>query len=146
MSLRYKSQIPLVLIGSKNATTGARTSVALTAAYTGNQKTFKVAGYSKVDFAVLYTMGAAETANSIEIQVEQSPDGINFYRIPNDTASGGVSTLAARNWTFLGADATAATISVGLDIFYKFLKVSVKESGVAVNAGTTFVEATLSGL
>jgi hypothetical protein len=114
--------------------------------YTGNTKTFKVGGYSKLDLAILYTMGAAETANSIEIQVEQSSDGVNFYRIPNETVSGGTSTLTAREFTFVGTNAAAATISIGLDIFYKYIKVSVKETGVAANAGTAYVEGTLSGL
>ena len=145
MGLRYKSHSSVVVLGSKNATTKAQTSVALTSLYSGNTKTIEVGGYSKLDLAILYTMGAAETSNSIEVQLEQSPDGTNFYRIPNETVSGGTSTLSAREFTFVGTNAAAATISVGIDIFYKYVKISVKETGVAANAGTVFAEATLSG-
>lgn len=144
MSLYYKKQFVFPVIGTKVLTT--RTPVTLTAAYTGNSKTFKVGGYSKLDLAVLYTMGATETANSIEIQVESSTDGVNFYRVPNESVSGGVSTLTAREFTFIGVNAAAATISVGLDIFYQYLKISVKESGVVTNFGTAFIDGTLSGL
>ena len=143
MSLYYPAQPTQVMIGSKDGTT--RTSATLTAAYTGNTYNMPVAGFSKIDLAVLYTMGATETTNSIEFQIEHSPDGTNWYRIPNEEASSGVSTLFAQNFTFVGVDATVATISIGLDIFYRYLKVSVKESGVVTNAGTIFVEATLSG-
>lgn len=143
--LYYKSQIPRFLIGTKSAL-NVITPATLTSLYTGNTKTFKVAGYSKLDLAILYTMGAAETLNSIEVQVEQSPDGVNFYRIPNESVTGGVSTLTAREFTFVGTNAAAASISIGLDIFYKFIKVSLKETGVAANAGTAYLEGTLSGL
>jgi len=144
MSLSYPTSVTFPIIGTKVGTT--RTSVALPASYdTTVTKTFEVSGYSKIDLAVLYTMGAAETSNSIELKVEHSPDGTNFYRIPNESVSAGTSTLTAREFTFVGANAAAATISIGLDIFYKDLKVSAKESGVASNAGTVYVEATLSG-
>lgn len=144
MGLYYDNQQVVTLIGSKSGTT--RTPVALTSSYgTSPTKTIEVGGFSKIDLAVLYTMGATETSNSIEIQLEQSPDGTNFYRIPNESVSGGTSTLTAREFTFVGTNAAAATISIGLDIFYKYLKVSTKESGVVTNAGTVYIEATLSG-
>jgi len=145
MSLAYNSQNSFAVIGSKSGTT--LTSVALTASYDVANKTkiFETAGFSKVNFDVLYTMGATETANSIELRIDQSSDGTNFYRIPNESVSGGTSTLTVREFTFVGADAAAATISIGLDIFYKFVRISAKESGKATNFGTVYVEATLSG-
>lgn len=145
MGLKYPSQVTNPIIGAKSETTGTRTPVALTADYTGNTKTFEVGGFSKLDIAILYTMGATESSNSIEVQVEASPDGTNFYRIPNESVSAGVSTLTAREFTFVGTNAAAASISIGLDIFYKYVKVSFKETGVATNAGTIYAEATLSG-
>ncbi len=145
MCLYYASQQPVVLVGSKAVTT--LTSIALTDAYdvANKTKTFETGGFSKVNFDILYTMGATETSNSIQMRVEGSPDGTNFYRIANETVSGGTSTLTAREFTFVGADAAAATISIGLDIFYKYLKVSFKETGKATNFGTVYCEATLSG-
>lgn len=145
MSLSYGNHVTFPVIGTKDGTT--RTSVALTDAYDVANKTkdFAVGGYSKINFDILYTMGATETTNSIEFRVECSPDGTNWYRIPNESVSAGTSTLTAREFTFVGANAAAATISIGLDIFYKYLKVSVKETGVVTNFGTVYVECTLSG-
>lgn len=146
MGLYYESQQTFPVIGSKTSA-GVRTSVALTAAYDVANKTkiIPVGGFSKANFDILYTMGATETSNSIEVRFRCSNDGVNFYRLPNEAASGGTSTLTAREFTFVGTNADAATISVGLDIFYKYLEISVKESGVVTNAGTVFVDCTLSG-
>src|SRR3990167_3852187 len=129
MSLYYPVQQVSTLVGSKSGTT--LTSVALTDAYDVANKTkvIECGGFSKINFDILYTMGATETSNSIELRVEGSPDGTNFYRIANESVSGGTSTLTRREFTYVGADAVAATISIGLDIFYKYLKVSVKETG-----------------
>lgn len=144
MCLSYPTQTVFPLIGTKSGTT--RTAVALTNAYTGNNKVIECGGYSKINLDVLYTTGTAETNNSIEIKFESSPDGTNVYLIVNESVSGGTSTLTQREFTFAGAvAATAYSFSIGLDIFYKYLKVSVKESGVAANAGTVYIDATLSG-
>ena len=144
--LYYPQQQTFVVIGSKSGTT--RTSVTLTNGYDVANKTkaFETAGFSKLNLDVLYTMGATETSNSIEVRLQGSSDGTNWYRLPNESASAGTSTLTAREFTFVGTNAAAATISIGLDIFYKYIQVSVKETGVASNAGTVYVEATLSGL
>lgn len=142
--LYYSDHVGRPIIGTKDGTT--RTPATLTNAYAGGlSKTFETGGFSKMNLSILYTMGAAETSNSIEVKVEESYDGTNFYRIPNETVSGGTSTLTAREFTFVGTDAGAATISIPLDIFYKYVKVSFKETGVAANAGTLYAEVTLSG-
>lgn len=160
MGLHYKTTKSFPIFGTVTYTygndgvtiaTATRTSWNLTSAYqseSGTQptKTFAAAGYSRLNLDVLYTMGATESTNSIELKIEGSPDGVNYYRIPNETVSGGTSTLTAREFTFVGADAAAATISIGLDINYKFIKVSAKETGVVTNAGTVYCEATLLGL
>lgn len=159
MSLDYDKHLNFPIFGTVvtvyeadrvTVSTATRTSWSLTAAYqtegtTKPTKTFRCAGFSKLNLDVLYTMGATETSNSIEIKIEASSDGVNFYRIPNETVSAGTSTLTAREFTFVGADAAAATISIGLDIFYKYVKVSAKETGVVTNFGTVYCEATLSG-
>ena len=145
MGLHYCNQVVRTVIGSKSGTD--LTSVALTNAYDVANKTkiIPVGDFSKINFDILYTMGATETSNSIEVRLDVSPDGTNFYRIPNESVSGGTSTLTARELTYVGVNAAAAPISFGLDIFYKYIRISVKESGVVTNAGTVYVEATLSG-
>lgn len=147
MGLHYKNTVAAVLIGSKSGTT--RTPVALTSSYDVANKTkiFETDGYSKLNLDISYTTGSGETNNSIEIRVENSPDRTNFYRIPNDSTSDGTSTLTQREFTFVGASAaTEYNISLGIDIFYPYMRISVKESGVASNAGTIFVESTLMGV
>lgn len=142
--LFYQRLDPVVWIGSKSGTT--RTAVTLPTAYDSVvTKTIKTSGYSVAVFDILYTMGAAETTNSIEIKLEDSVDGTNFYRTSNESASTGTSTLYAREFTFVGTNAAAATISYRIDIAYPFLKVSAKETGVASNAGTVFIEGVLAG-
>lgn len=146
MGLGYTYQDQLVLIGSKSGTT--RTSVALTNAYDVANKTkiFETGAASKLNLSILYTTGAGETTNSIELRVETSSDRTNFYQIPNEAVSGGTSTLTVREFTFVGASAaTAYPFSLPLDLQDKYMRISVKETGVVTNAGTIYVEATLSG-
>lgn len=149
MGLNYNRNDTVAIIGTKSGTT--RSSWALTSSYqteasTQPTKSFKVGGYSKINLDVLYTTGATETNNSLEVRIEGSPDGTNFYRVPNVADSSGVSTLYQREFTFVGASAaTAYDISIGLDIFYEYMRFACKESGVVTNAGTVYIEATLSG-
>ena len=49
-------------------------------------------------------------------------------------------------FTYVGVDATATTISIGLDIFYEYMKVSAKETGKVTNFGTVYSEVSLLGL
>ncbi len=164
MALYYKNQITSPVIGSKKVVygndgvtikTATRTEVALTASYPAAEnvllpnlpiKSFRTADQVKLNLDISYTMGASETGNSIQLKIESSPDNINWYRIPNESVSTGTSTLTAREFTFVGANAANATISIGLDIFYKYMRVSAKETIGSTNFGTTYIEATLSGL
>lgn len=142
--LGYPYQTSVVLFGSKSGTN--RTAVTLTAAYSGNRKVIPTGGMSKLNMNILYTTGAAETNNSINILVEASPDGTNFYQIPNESVSGGTSTLTQREFTFVGASAaTAYALSLPIDLQDEFLRVSINESGVASVFGTAYIEATISG-
>lgn len=149
MCLYYESQEIATIIGTKTAS-GTRSTWSLTDAYQSEglvrpTKSFAIGGFSKINFDILYTMGAAETTNSIELKIEVSPDNINWYRIPNESVTAGTSTLTAREFTFVGINATDASISLGLDIFNKFMRVSVKETGVSANFGGVYIEYTLSG-
>lgn len=149
MGLNYGNHQVVTIIGTKSGTT--RTSWALTSAYqtegtTKPTKTFEVGGFSKMNLDILYTTGAAETNNSIEIKLEGSTDGTNFYQLTNESASSGTSILYQREFTFVGASAaTAYAFTLGIDTFYKKVRVSCKETGVAANAGSVYIEATLSG-
>lgn len=147
---RYPTNKTFVIIGSKTAA-GVRTGIELESTYSTTEVTeptriFETGGYTKLNLDGIYTMGATEAANSIEIKIEGSPDRTNWYRLANDSTSSGTSTLTQREFTFVGSDAASATISIFLDVAYKYVRVSCKETGVATNKGNVFVEATLSGL
>lgn len=146
---RYPVTKSFVIIGNKTAA-GVRTGIELESTYSTTEDTeptkiFETAGFTKMNLDILYTMGGSETSNSIEIKVEGSPDRTNWYRLANETTSGGTSTETAREFTFVGVNGAAATISLFLDVAYKYIRVSCKETGVAANKGDVFVEATLSG-
>lgn len=149
MGLNYEIQTPLVLIGTKSGTT--LTPVTLESTYQTETaahatKTFATGGMSRVEFLVKYTMGATETANSVEVKIEASnDDGTNLYQIMNDSTSAGTSTLTVREFTYVGVNAAASLVNFGLDINYKLMRVSLKESGVVTNKGTVSVEALLGG-
>ena len=149
MGLSYETTQPFRLIGSKT-TAGVTTGVTLESTYqtesdTVATKSFKIAGYSKANFDITYTMGATETTNSVEIKLEHSPDNINWYRYVTDTTTGGTSTLALREWTYVGVNAAASSFSLPVDIFDRYIRVSLKETGVATNKGKAYVEVTLLG-
>lgn len=143
--LYYRTTDHFVAFGSKAATTNVVTPAALTANFIDSQKIFKVAGFVKMNLDILYTEGASETANTIEVIIEDSTDKVNWFRIANESNSNGVSTLYARNFSFAGADGAASSISIGLDVFYRWVRISVRETGVAANAGSVFMDVTLAG-
>ena len=103
MGLGYTYQDSFVLVGSKSGTT--RTGVTLTARYDVANKTkaFETGGASKVNLAVRYVSGASETSNSLQLRVETSQDGTNYYRIPNESVSGATSTLTLREFSITQA-------------------------------------------
>jgi len=149
MALGYTFQNTITLFGSKTAA-GVRTGVELESTYqaeavTDATKSFAAIGMAKMELHILYSMGAGETTNSIEIKVEASPDNINWYRFVNESASTGTSTLTAREFTYVGINATDGPISLPLDISAKYFRVSIKETGVGSTKGTCYAEATLSG-
>lgn len=151
---RYPQTDSVVIIGSKT-TAGVRTGVELESSYSTTEdteptKSFKTAGFEKISLACLYTTGAGETANTVEIKFEQSPDRTNWYPISNVDTTAGSSTIYNREFVFdnNGAGTAAATsysFEIFLDIAYEHVRVSGKESGVATNKGNLFVEATLVG-
>ena len=121
MSLFYKTTDPFPIIGTKT-TANVRTGVTLTSRYqylaassSLRQAKFNVGGMSKMELSCLYTAGTGETANSVELKVEGSPDGTNWYRFVNESVSNGVSTLTAREFTFVQstADGTLAYTAQG---------------------------------
>lgn len=118
----------------------AFSSVALTSTYT-NQYSFHVGGHSKLSLDINYARGATEAASKMQFKLEHSPDeGVNWYSLVIDETTT-ISTITAREWEI----GNTAKLNVLIDIAYKQMRLSVKESGVVTNAGNVSVTYTLSG-
>jgi hypothetical protein len=125
--------------------------VASSACYVGNAENF----FIEVD----YTMGASETSNTIQVYIEVAdPDAItrigqdgfipattDWRAIVSETTSGGTVTIVPREYTFaaVSAAATYDRFSIDLDAHkegrHTWVRVSIKETGVATNAGTALI-------
>lgn len=147
MGLNYPIQQEFAVFGTKSSAF-ALSPATLTAAYTDSRKVLDgFHGMSKLDLRYSYTSGASESSNTLSILIEQSSDNTNWFAIMNESVSGGTSAVTQR--TFVNSDntggATIYTSSIGLDIFYKGIRVSVKEGGVVTNFGTLYMEGTMLG-
>lgn len=219
MALSYATQVHYTLYGTKNPTTFAISApLTLTSYYKSSAaKIIPTQGASKLELIGIYTAGASETANSVQITVQSSSDAINFGRVVNDSTSGGTSTLTPREFSvaqvtdtgtlaytsqtvnftaglkitggtsaatgYIESDADGGTtgtltlsnvtgtfqtsetitdsgsgsattngiltsitkFSLPLDISSHYILVNVKETGVASNAGTLYLESIVSG-
>jgi len=115
-------------------------SVALTAAYTGNAVSFTTEGFSKLSLDISYAMGATETLNTMEIKLDASHNGSDWYTLVIDETTT-VSEISPRAWQI----SVDGNYNIIVDIAYKFMRCSIKETGVVTNAGTASITYTLSG-
>ena len=126
---------------SVQPTSTAFNAVTLTAAYTENRHVFSTGGMQKLSIDLNYAMGSAETGNTMELLIEHSPDnGSNWYKLVIDTTSTSTSVITPREWQM-----APEKLNIILDIAYKTMRMSIKETGVATNYGTATVAYTLSG-
>ena len=114
--------------------------VTLTDDYADNSFVLAVGGMTKLSLDIDYAQGASETGNVLAFKVEHSLDGVTWHSLSIDD-TGTVSDITAREWNITGD----AALNVILDIAYKQVKISVKETGVAANAGTVTIKSLLSG-
>ena len=113
----------------------------LTAAYTGNRKVFETGGFSKLSLDVVYNMDAGETLNLLEFRLEASNNGTDWFILAIDTTTTTESTITERHW-----EMSEGSQNILIDIAYKYMRLSLLESGVVTTFGTASVTATLSGL
>ena len=122
-------------------------AVTLTAAYTGNVGvTQAVASENQLTLHIGYTMGAAETANSLEFKVEFSDDDTTWYQETMSTLNSGTDTLVLLEHSFTATQAAATYdyFEFTMPINSKYFRVSLKETGIASNGGTCSVESIVS--
>jgi len=96
---------------------------------------------------IAYTMGAAETGNSLNFKIEFSTNGVTYHQDISQTTASGAATLYKLEYTFAatGAAGTYDYIRFPLPIAEGYAKIWVKETGIAANGGLCYVTATVSG-
>lgn len=112
--------------------------VTLTDAYAANEYVLPVGGMEKVSLDIGYT--ANDATNVMEMKIEHSTDGTNWYQLVIDDTNT-VSDITGREWNITGS----ANLNVIVDIAYKEIKISIKETVNASTAGTATVVATACG-
>lgn len=147
MSLGYgfQSLKPLTLIGTKSGTTVTGNLLTGAVGGAGNTKAFSTATMSKVNFSFSYIVGAAETANVLNVVLSTSSDGVNYYQSLNNSVSAGTTTITQATYQFTGAVAATYTFSMPIDVQDLWMQIQVFETGVASNFGTCYCEVELSG-
>lgn len=117
----------------------------LTSDFADSQIEFGTEGMSKLSLDIAYTQGASESGNTLDLKLEASSDGSTWHSLViDDTAA--VSEITERVWRLAPAGTgTGINLNILVDIAYKYMRASILENGVASNAGTATVVATVSG-
>lgn len=114
---------------------------------------FELTGVEKIVLDVAYTMGTSETSNSIQVRVEYAnplndndlPVTTDWHIKSNEATSGSTSTATQCEYTFsaVSAAGTFDRFQITLEPIAKYMRVSIKETGIASNGGTCSIKATL---
>lgn len=146
----YYSRQPIFpFIGSSLGINGNITlsPVTLTATASDNRTQIDVDGMQQLVLYIRYTTGSAETNNVLNMLVDFSPDGTNFYQEATEEASTTTITEYQATRVFTGASAaTAYSLRIAVPIAdIKKVRIAFSETGVASNFGTLSVLAVTSG-
>lgn len=135
--LSYGLQSPVAILGSTVA------PVTLTTAYTGNTTQVITSGVAMVTLYIQYT--AQTSGNSVQIQVQGSPDTVNsaaapvFYSDLTTSATNGEVTVYPAEYTFTSTGTTAQGLRILFPCADQTLKISIKETVASGTAGTASV-------
>ena len=145
----YSSQPVFPFIGASKTVNGAITlsPVTLTATASDNRAQIDVDGQVQTVLYIRYITGAAETNNILQMTVDYSPDGTNFYQEVTEESSTTLITEYQATRQFTGA-AAATTYSFRVPIpvaDIKKLRIAFAESGVVTNFGTVSCLVVTSG-
>lgn len=123
----------------------ATTGYTLTASYTvptnslGSDQ-IKIFAECVAGVYVKYTAGAAETNNTLTWKIEFSAnDGTDWVQERVDTVSSSTVTSSVLEHTLLAADTTPVYDFYAIPVTAKNMRIQVKESGVAANAGSVLI-------
>lgn len=151
MNASYPTQPALPFIGATKKTDGTFTlsPVTLTATNTDNRKEIDLDGMQQLVLYIRYTTGSGETSNVLNMLVDFSPDGTNYYQEASEEVTAGSGTVTQYQATraFTGASAaTAYSFRVAIPVAdVKKLRIAFHETGVVTNFGTLSVLSVTSG-
>ena len=118
---------------------------ALTEAYTVYDW-FNVGAYDSCVFYIAYQMGATEAGNDIEIKIEFSHKETYGYQQTQSNIYSGHNNLEPITHKFPAVSAAEIydRFVLPVDISWaKYMRISIKENGVAVNVGKVIVNVNL---
>lgn len=145
----YSVQSLLPFIGATISTQGVPvlSPVTLTATASDNRKEIDVDKIQQLTLYLKYTVGSGESNNVLNLTVEFSPDGTNYYQEATEAVSTSTVTEYQATRQFTGASAsTAYSFRIAIPIAdIKKLRIGFAETGVVTNFGTLSVLAVSSG-
>ena len=149
MGLYYPQQHIKELVGSKNPTSFEIVASTLTSSYTGNSKIITSDYMSVLTLYIKYTVGAGGGGNYINLKLEYSSDGINFYQENTESHSKGSTIQYIKERKFDNNGSTVAlttySIKISVPLADKYFRFSAKEVVVGGSYGTLYAEAIVSG-
>ncbi len=101
--------------------------------------------FNRLTILFEYQLGSGETNNTIDFTIHNGDDENDIYLTTASAVSAGAVTLSDQEFKWTGANATDPyKRSFSVEISDRFLRVYVKETGVAANAGTATIKYFLS--
>src|SRR3990167_7557716 len=149
MNSSYPTQplVPFIGASKNSANTVTLAPVTLTATNTDNTAEYAVDGMQQLALFIKYTTGTAETSNVLNLTVQFSPDGVNYYQESTEAVSTSTITEYQATRQFTGASAaTAYSFRIAIPVAdIKKFKILFHETGVASYSVTLSVLAVPSG-
>jgi hypothetical protein len=138
------TQNTINLIGS------AASPVTLTGSYiAGNSAILNLKKGDRVTLYVYYTMGTAESGNSIQAKLEYMVNNTDTVLVQESaetiTSSTVTHTELEHSYTTTAAAGTYKAFPMRFEANDPYVKVSLKETGIAANGGSAYVIAIVNG-
>lgn len=116
-----------MLPGTNYISKSVRSSAVLTTSYVAGTVLENIHDYNQLVLLVDFTIGSL---TSVQVKVEFSFDGTNFFQDSNAAVSGGTSTITSNEYT----KTTTGGFVIKLPILYRYARVSVKGTGTVTSS------------
>ena len=145
----YASQPLFPFIGATKTVGGNITlsPVTLTATGSDNRAQIDIDAMQQLVLYIRYTVGSGESSNVLNMVIDFSPDGTNFYQEATEAVSTSTITEYQATRQFTGTSAsTAYSFRVAIPVAdLKRIRIAFSETGVVTNFGTLSCLAVSSG-